>query len=266
MTENDAEYFVNCIGSGVAEALKTCSFFLGVETEIYKNADVHPEYVTTVEVAKKLTGIDRYVSLETQMKDIRREAGGLARLRNLTDKAKWEDIKLTLSRYKCGKKDSKRIDIVVRPSTSDQPPFLIAEAKLGAGNTKGIIKDIERVMELLKMFHELGLLDQRSLVYGAVLFHSAKEGGDNKAAKTAAKKLLAAVNEHLSTLRAQHNWLYAKAGLLSQHAYHQPIQGYWEQHSQNPGDGELVFAKTSFTFAPGLVLLSHQADVDALVF
>jgi len=263
--ENNAEYFVKNIGAGVAEAFKTCRFFLGVETESFENADIHPEYVTTVEVAKKLTGIDRYVSLETHMRDLRHQASGLARMRSLKDTARWPEIAKIAGEYKFGAKDSCRIDIVVRPSATDQPPLLLAEAKLGVGNVSGIIQDIDRVMRLLTMYQRLGLLDQHP-VYGAVLFHSAKEGGEADAAAVTAQGLLATVNAYLSTLKATHSWLRAKAGLLNAEHNHQPVQGYWEQYGDEEGDGELVFAKTSFTFAPGLVLLSNQPDVDTVKF
>ena len=84
--DDDAQHFIRCIAAGVAKALQTCRFFLGVETEAFENADIHPEYVTTVEVAKTLTGVDRYVSLETHMKDLRTQAGSLARLHCTTDR------------------------------------------------------------------------------------------------------------------------------------------------------------------------------------
>jgi len=265
MGGDDAKHFAKCIGEGVAEAFKTCRFFLGVETEAFENADIHPEYVTTVEVAKKLTGIDRYVSLETHMKDLRRQAGKLARMRSMRDRESWKTAADILEQYKFGAKDSYRIDIVVRPSADDKPPILLAEAKLGVGNVAGIIKDIDRVMRLLIMYHQLRLLDQNP-VYGAVIFHSAREGGENDAAVVAAQGLLRTIDAHLSSLKASHKWLHAKAGLLSAEAYHQPVQGYWEQYGDGEDEGELVFAKTSFTFAPGLVLLSHMSDVDAVTF
>lgn len=265
MGGDDANHFAKCIGAGVAEAFKTCRFFLGVETEAFENADIHPEYVTTVEVAKQLTGVDRYVSLETHMKDLRVEAGKLARMRNLRNRQAWSKIANVLEQYRFGKKDSFRVDIVVRPSAGDQPPLLLAEAKLGVGNVAGIIKDIDRVMRLLMMYQQLELLNENP-VYGAVLFHSAKQGGEDDAAALAAQKLLATVDSYLSSLKAKHPWLHAKTGLLSAEANHQPVQGYWEQYGENEGDGEMVFAKTSFTFVPGLVLLSHRSDVDNVAF
>ncbi len=265
MDEVDANFFVDRIGAGVSEALNTCRFFLGVETEIFENADIHPEYVTTVEVAKKLTGIDRYVSLETHMKHLRRHAGGMARMRNLQDRPFFQQVPDILRDYKFGKKDSRRVDIVVRPSAELRPPMLLAEAKLGVGNVTGIIEDIDRVMRLLEMYHRLRLLDDHP-VYGAVLFHSALEGGVSDSADLKAQGLLAAIDAHLSSLRRTDKWLYAKAGLLSAETKHQPIQGYWEQSGENEGEGEHVFAKTSFTFSPGLVLLSHRSDVDEAKF
>tara|TARA_R110001583_G_scaffold165766_1_gene318492 strand:+ start:1532 stop:2326 length:795 start_codon:yes stop_codon:yes gene_type:complete len=261
----NAQYFVNRIGEGVNEALNTCRFFLGVETEAFENADIHPEYVTTVEVAKKLTGIDCYVSLETHMKDLRRQAGGAARLRSIGKTEKRKEINTILKKYKFGKKDSCRIDIVVRPSDASMPPLLLAEAKLGVGNVKGIIQDIDRVLRLLKMYDQLGLLDTNP-VYGAVLFHSSREDGDETGADEAAQDLLATVNAYLSSLKTANKNLHTKAGLLSSQADHQPVQGYWEQYGEGEDEGEYVFAKTSFTFSPGLVLLSHKADVEKAKF
>lgn len=266
-SENNAEYFVKCIGAGVAEAFQTCRSFLGVETESFENADIHPEYVTTVEVAKKLTGVDRYVSLETHMKDLRHQAGALARMRSIRDRGMWTEIDSILREHRFGEKDSQRIDIVVRPSDQELPPLLLAEAKLGVRNAAGILQDIDRVMRLLVMHHRLKLLD-KSPVYGAVLFHSAREGGENNAAAELAKGLLATVETHLSCLKTKNPWLYSKAGLLSAEAKHRPIQGYREPHGNGDGDGEgeLIFAKTSFTFVPGLVLLGNMSDVNVVKF
>lgn len=263
--DDDAQHFVSCIAAGVTEAFQTCRFFLGVETETSENADIHPEYVTTVEVAKKLTGVDRYVSLETHMKDLRAQAGSLARLHSTTNRGQWDEIAKLLKEYRFGRKDSCRIDIVVRPSANDRPPLLLAEAKLGVGNVTGIIKDIERVTRLLTMYHRLRLLE-RNHVYGAVVFHSAKEGGDKDAAVTAAQKLLSTVDAYLSSLTATYPWLNAKAGLLSSEALHQPVQGYWEQYGEGEDEGEMTFAKTSFTFTPGLVLLANSEDIHAARF
>ena len=261
----DADFLVERIGAGVSEALNTCRFFLGMETAEFENADVHPEYVTTVEVAKKLTGIERYVSLETHMKHLRRQAGGLARMRNLKDRSFVKQIPSILSDYKFGKKDSRRVDIVVRSSAELQPPLLLAEAKLGVGNVPGIIEDICRIMRLLEMYHRLKLLDDHP-VYGAVLFHSAVEGGASESAELKAQALLATIDAHLSSLRRENEWLHAKAGLLTAEKQHQPVQGYWEQWGDKEGEGEHVFAKTSFTFSPGLVLLSRRSDVDVAKF
>jgi len=263
--DDDAEHFVRCIGAGVAEAFDTCRFFLGVETETFENADIHPEYVTTVEVAKKLTRVDRYVSLETHMKDLRRQAGGLARLRSMNDRKRWAEIADLLKEYRFGEKDSRRIDIVVRPSSEDRPPLLLAEAKLGISNVAGVIQDIDRVTCLLTMYHRLGLLD-RYQIYGAILFHSAKEGGGEEAAALAAQKLLTTVEAHLSSVRETYPWLHAKAGILATNARHQPVQAYWEQYGEGEGEGESVFAKTSFTFAPGLILLGNGEDVATVAF
>jgi len=262
---DNSQYFIDRIGMGVAEAFATCKFFLGLETEAFENADIHPEYVTTVEVAKKLTDWDRYVSLETHMKDLRGQAGRLARMRSIGNPQAWKMITDTLGQYKFGVKDSWRIDIMVRPSDEQKPPLLLAEAKLGVGKVRGIIQDIDRIMQLLRMYHQLKLLDDHP-VYGAVLFHSFMEGGDAQAADRAAQRLLDEVNKYLSLLTSENNWLHAKAGLLSTHALHQPVQGYCEKYSEEDGSDEYVFAKKSFTFAPGVVFFSHRSDVDDVKF
>ena len=69
---------VSLIGQGVKNAFKTSIQFLGIEIDRFNNTDIHPEYLTTVEVAKSLISGDRHVSLETHMKELRTRARQLA--------------------------------------------------------------------------------------------------------------------------------------------------------------------------------------------
>lgn len=256
----NAQDIVEQIGNGAAEALNTNKLFLGIEEDEFNNADIHPEYVTTVEVAKKFTAPDRYVSLETHMKELREQARMLARLRQ-KDKVEWAKIDSVLAPYKFGKKDSQRLDILVRSSDVTKLPLLIAEAKLGVDNVPGVILDIERVVRLLTMYQDLKLLDSH-VVYGAVLFHSMDEGNDTGSMSQKATDLLAEINTHLKGVTGAKSWLKAKAGLLTHGSKVQPITGYREYYPDEKMEN--IFAKDSFSFAPGLVLLGNASDVTAV--
>jgi hypothetical protein len=258
----DAQEIAKAIGEGVAKALSTNQFFLGIEEDAFKNADIHPEYVTTVEVAKKLTAPDRVVSLETHMKELRQHARSLAWMRNRNEVA-LAGIDSTLSRYRFGKKDSQRLDILVRRSDTLEPPLLIAEAKLGIDNLSGVIQDIDRVVRLFTMYNDLQLLNGHN-IYGAVLFHFMEEGNDTGALNPKGQKLLAGINAHLDILRQTKPWLNCRAGMLTHGATIQPVTGYREVYDD--GYEEDVFAKHSFTFLPGLVLLSNATDVNSAQF
>lgn len=258
-----AQGIVQKIGEGVAEALRTNWLFLGVEEEAFKNPDIHPEYVTTVEVAKKLTGWDRIVSLETHMKELRRHAHMLARVRNGMKTETLPKINATLARYRFGKKDSQRVDILVRPSDDLSPPLLIAEAKLGVKNLPGILKDIDRITKLLTMYRDLDLLCTHH-IFGAVLFHHMEEGSDGSETSQRVQDLLVGIDAYLKTLRLKQSWIRARSGLLTHGAKTQPVTGYKEIH--HDGTEESVFGKDCFTFAPGLILLGNSEDVDRVTF
>ncbi|MBX6382443.1 MAG: hypothetical protein IRZ07_05630 [Microbispora sp.] len=259
----NAQEIVQAIGEGVAEALRTNRLFLGVEEDAFRNADIHPEYVTTVEVAKKLTGPDRIVSLETHMKELRRHARWLALVHAKSDKAALPRINGTLAGYRFGKKDSQRIDILVRSSDNESAPLLVAEAKLGVQNLPGVLRDIDRIARLLSMYSDLNLLGRQD-IYGAVLFHLMEEGEDVDAHTQKAQNLLTGIDAHLNSLRSTKTWMNARAGLLTHGAKTQPATGYRETHDD--GTEESVFAKESFTFAPGLILLGNAADVNSAKF
>jgi hypothetical protein len=258
-----APEIVERIGNGVRSALETCQLFLGVEVAEFENADIHPEYVTTVKVAEKLTGPEYAVSLETHMKTIRGLARGLARRRNWKS-SRWSELEDILAKYSFGKKDTQRLDILVLTSDSSAPPVLFAEAKLGAAKLPGIINDIQRILRLLTMYKELDLLNEPYSVYGAVVFHIMEEGQGATQLVSHASKVLTGVKEHLETQGLSHDWLKYKADLLHSGRVDQPISGYEEL--QDDGTTDSVFAKEEFSFAPGLVLLGHTQDIETVTF
>lgn len=144
----DAKYIVDRMGMGVQAALKTNALFLGVEQFEFENADIHPEYVTTVKVAEHLTGPECVVSLEARIKMLGHHAAGIVRLRNSGSKPKWErGSKLIerLDRYKFGKRGGQRLDILVHTTDPAAPPILVAKAKLGARNLADFVTGINRM-------------------------------------------------------------------------------------------------------------------------
>lgn len=259
----DAQEIVDAIGEGVASALAANKLFLGVEVDAFQNADIHPEYVTTVEVAKKLTGVDRQVSLEAHMKELRRQARTLAWIKLGGSQAGLKVVAAKLTPYKFGKKDSRRLDILVRQADSSIPPLLMVEAKLGVRNLKGVIEDIDRLVRLFDMYDAVGLLKDHT-IYGAAVFHSMEEGNDTGAAGVRAQTLLQGIQAHLATVIASRPWLEWSAGLPSAGTVIEPMTGYTEHYED--GSTEDVFAKDCFHFAPGLVLLGNAADVPTVAF
>ena len=74
--------------------------------------------------------------------------------------------------------------------------------------------------------------------------------------------LLAGIESYLTEIIQAKPWLSAKAGLLSYGATVQPIVGHTEHYDD--GTTEDVFAKESFSFAPGLVLLGNAPAIGAV--
>lgn len=259
----NAQDVVNSIGDGVAGALATNRLFLGVEVDAFQNADIHPEYVTTVEVAKRLTGPEREVSLEAHMKELRRQARALSWMRAGGKMADLPSIDAKLAPFKFGKKDSRRLDILVRQSGALQPPLLMVEAKLGVRNLAGVIRDVDRLVRLFDMYEVAGLLAEHT-IYGAAVFHSMEEGNDTGIAGVRAQALLQGVQAHLAAVKTSRPWLNGEAGLPHQGTVMQPVTGYTEHYGN--GTSEDVFAKDCFHFAPGLVLLGNATDVMTVQF
>ena len=131
------------------------------------------------------------------------------RLRNCGSNTKWErGSKLIerLGRYKFGKRDGERLDILVRTKDPVAPPVLVAEAKLGIRNLAGIITDIDRVFRLLRMYREVEILGCHSM-YGAVVFHLMLDGKDTDALTRRSSNLLNAVRTRLKELSDTYPWL-----------------------------------------------------------
>ena len=250
----NAAEIVDRIGKGVRAALKTNELFLGIEQSETRNADIHPEYITTVKVAEEFIGPSFRVDVEPQMKLIREKARNILRLNNRLNK----NIHC-LDKYTFGKSDGKRLDLLVRSDEFGPPPILVAEAKLGAKNKAGIIKDINRVFRLLRMHFEVGLL-RDDCMYGAVVFHYMENGEDWNGLKKKSCKLLSEIKNHLSGMSENHGWLKCDAGLLPFNGIQEPIYSYIEDYEN--GIQQEVFGKDAFAFAPGLVLLGNCDDVD----
>ena len=254
---------VDRVGNGVKDALKTNQLFLGVERSDFENANIFPEYVTTVKVAENLAGPDYVVSLETQMKMLRRQAIGIAKIKNGNNKNCRNEIVRQLSRYKFGKKDSERLDVLVRSECSLSPPHLMAEAKLGVRNIRGILNDIDRIVKLLSMYNEAGAFDNNS-IYGAVIFHLMEENLNVSGLKSHAKNFINIINDHLSSNYSEYNWLYHNSGLLSSCQISEGVNAYEEHHDD--GAIEKVCSKDKFTFMPGLILLGNADDIKNVSF
>jgi hypothetical protein len=262
MGMNAAE-IVDKIGAGVVAALDTCELFLGVEEFSTRNADIHPEYVTTVMVGRELTGIDRWVSLEARMKILRRDAESTGRLKTkTTQRTSWPAITKAMNqaKYQFGKQ---RIDVLVREAASDRSPLLVVEAKLGVKNVSGVVKDVNRVVTLFDLYEDAGALGTDSM-YGAIVFHVMQEKGTALSLPQKATTMLGKVQARLETLRRAKPKLYFNAGLLTRTLKITQASGYDEQHED--GSVEKVFEKHGYAFQAGLILIGTTADVMKVVF
>ncbi|MBI4966697.1 MAG: hypothetical protein HZC25_01130 [Rhodospirillales bacterium] len=202
----NAHDIVQKIGAGIQEALQTCQLFLGAEQIEFENAKIHPEYVTTIKVAEQLTGPDVVVCLESLMKTLRCDAIKYANMMNLNDKNKRNNYYKKAIKYKFGKNDKKRLDILVKNSDSPTVPRLFAEVKLFYTNKKGILNDIDRIFHLLDMYRATGIIGNIS-IYGAVSFHILKEGANAQVLLRKTSKLMESINGHLLSIKKNNQWL-----------------------------------------------------------
>lgn len=250
---------VKAIGKGVANALNTNELFMGIEASTFENTDIHPEYITTVEVAKNLVAIDRRVSLEALMRKLRTQAKFLALINEISNPDARRKIEGKLKKYKFGKKDSYRLDILVQRDDTNTLPLLIAEAKLGSRNLKGITQDVKRIMRIFDMYNELNLLARQSM-YGAVVFHTMEEGNGTGVAGHKATSLLNEINKYLSKEKTARPWLRFKSGVIKTNGIANPITAYTEDYPD--GTSSEVFAKDCYYFAPGIIILGNAPDID----
>jgi hypothetical protein len=144
-----------------------------------------------------------------------------------------------------------------------QPPIAFLEAKLGSQNISGVCEDVDRVMNLLAIYDDLNL---RTSVhpYGAVVFHLMQEGSCAAKLQSAAAKLISAVTNRIAIWKAERPWLHSQCGLLTRAQVSEPVSGYEEHYPD--GTSESVFAKESFSFAPGLVLLGPDPTIQNVQF
>lgn len=229
---------------------------------MFKNADIRPEYVITVEVAKQLIGPDRQVKLEVQMKELRSQARGLSRSRQWRQNVTFASINKALEQYKFGRKDSQRLDIVVLREESFKPPFLLVEIKLGIKNLHGIKKDINRIVRLFEMYKELKLLE--FTIYGAVVFLVMEEDNGTGVAGRKTQKLLCNMKKYLQSVQLDQDRLYINQGLLKNGTIIRQVTGYTEHY--NDMASEEILAKKPFYFAPVLLLLGNAKDVESVIF
>lgn len=253
----DAAEIVDKVGAGVLAALDTCERFLGIEAFAFQNADINPEYITTVKVAEKLTAPERVVSLEASMKGLRGNAAGVGRWNNFKSKTAWGAIAEAIRKanYAFGKE---RVDIRVDEASGDRPPLLIVEAKLGVHNTKGVEKDIDRLVKLFDLYEDTGALAKHAM-YGAVVFHAMQEQGTEDTLPDFSKKMFDHIEGHLKVLRAARPQLNLRAGPLSATLRVGDICGDIEVHPD--GWVERKFEKHGYAFQAGLVLIGNAPDV-----
>lgn len=258
----DAAEIIDRVGAGVLAALDTSERFLGVEAFAYRNADIKPEYITTVKVAEQLTAPERVVTLEASMKGLRGRAAGVGRWNNLNSKSAWSAITAAIrqANYAFGKE---RVDIRVDEASGDRPPLLIVEAKLGVQNTKGVEKDIDRLVNLFDLYENTGALTKH-VMYGAVVFHAMQEQGTKDTLPAFSQKMFEHIEAHLRVLRLARPHLNFRANPLSATLRIGDICGDIEVHPD--GTVERTFEKHGYAFQAGLVLIGNALDVLTVKF
>ena len=256
-----AQNVVDDIGQGVQNAFKTCEHFLGLDKVQHTNADISPEYIVTVKVAESLAGADFVVRAEEVMKDLKSRAKGFSRMNNLGNSKTWKTLEKKIDKYKFGKKDTQRLDILVASDATSSPPYLVAEAKLGVDNEAGVCEDINRIVKLLAMFEVSGAFADHA-IYGAVIFHIMCQGVDTKKITRQSKNLLNGIDNHVANKQKQHKWLKYNFGLLKQYRVVENTRTYIIDHGDEPPED----VKDSFVFMPGLVLFGNADDVDTVRF
>ncbi|QWT19514.1 hypothetical protein KPL74_17420 [Bacillus sp. NP157] len=251
----DAKEITRRICAGVLNALDTKRLLFGIEGDSTNNPELRPEYITTIEVAKSLTDIDHDVCVEAPMKDLR----AIALIFSMLNEQPGEVREEIRAKYLFGKKDSKRLDVLVMPGGVTGLPLLMVEAKLSVGNFSGIKKDIDRLIRIFDMFSEVGAFKPGRTLYAAAVFHEWIEGSDGGRASEAGARTVADIKSYLCTVQHGRPWLYTNAALLDTAALIVPAVTYVESY---PDDTyEEVLTRKSLTFLPGLVLMGISPDV-----
>ncbi len=268
----DAQHIVDKIGAGILNALRTNEKFLGHDEFQFKNADIRPEYVTTVKVAEEfakkysaedLSKKDVIVTLEAPMKELKNQALTFSRINSCSTKDSRSQASQKIQRYNIGKKDGNLLDILVKPSEKYLPPYLMAEIKLGTRNLSGVCNDIGRIFDLLSMYNDSGYLKNYP-VYGAIAFHMMKEGVGGIGLDTKSSKFLQNIDNHCSNLESKHHWLKYKSGALNNWQEIKSRSIYEDPHEDETIHN--VVAKDQFAFKPGLVLLGNACDIKNVKF
>lgn len=248
---------IECIGHGISDAFGVNDQFLGMDGSTYRNANIKPEYISTVKVGERFTGANRIVTLEMIMKDIRHSLG----IPMYEVNKPWEKYTALRNqiknKYKFGKK---RIDVAVQNTSGpSNAPFLLIEIKLDPNNKKGIIEDLNRLIRLLDMYYYANVT-KKLPVYAALAFAIQKEDCDKKGLYTFAKSTIEDIEEHLTSKKMKHTWLKAKVGIIAEHL--KVTQPTAEELDHGNGNTENVFAKSGYAFAPAMVLLGFEKDIE----
>lgn len=143
--EMDASEIVRLVGIGIQSAFKANTDFLGMEKGFYENADIKPEYISTVKLAESFVSTFRIVKPETKMRDLRSDASMQIVINHMSNgndrlgenRKKGRELAQKLKRdFRFNKEESdqnegQKIDISVCLSDRPSPPNLLLEIKLG---------------------------------------------------------------------------------------------------------------------------------------
>ena len=255
----DANNIVMDIGKGYLMALEANKYLLGFEKYQITNADIRPEYVATVNIGRALVKPDASVTLEAQMRCVRNRALAVAKMNYAKHKNLSSWVAVQRIRYNFYHILSKRVDILVTPSTGFEP-HLMVEIKLGIKNSDGVCNDIDRIVRLLNLFQISGRAYNHK-IYGAVTFHIMQEGVDECDVEVKLEKIVSKIKDCIMSLRKKHSWLKCKFGRID-NAY---ILGKARTCLEDYGIGKIeeVMAADKYIFEPIIILLGSTNDIES---
>lgn len=251
----NAEAVLQKVGEGFQQAYKLAEKFEGWGYPSIP--EIRPEYLLTVKLAEAITGPDFKVKLEAPIKEILRDAGLYFR---------WRDTGHPLKRHKFrpfpfsdyySAKTSKLLDICVREDHAEHP-FLFIEVKLDGKNTAALIKDLERLIELLALFQACGAMKLGDL-YAVSIFSFHKEDMDKSNLKNPHKAAITKVRKLLKEETGRRPWLNYKIGILESAV----IEGDYGVEDDVHVDGsiEQILVHDKYALAPVVTLLGNAQDV-----